>query len=342
MLRELFQAAAEKWRLKTSGSVNKNEEFYSLFMDDLKEAVFFTVKDLGFTDKIVQSSVGKMYWARIPWVLVRDGRVSTGPRYGTYLVYLFSPLSNYLFLSICLGSEERSLDDLRKKAADFRGIINKPRGFSAGIAGDILHTTADLRIQPTLTTKIWTSSTIFSKKYVLDKLPNDNQLISDLQEALKSYQDYIDFVSEERIFEDLLQASNSIKTEQIIMNLLWKSKDNTRKIIRTAVEKIKADEYDGSKWSTLAFSISRNFDKHDEASKIFEELVKKEPENPAYLNNLGANYFQRKLYVRALECFAKAYAIDFKHRGQEKASELPAWKNLLALGKVLKSRKRRT
>ena len=342
MLQELFSTVFEKWRLRAAKIVDKNEEVYKLFMYELKEAVFSIVKSLGFVDKIVQSSVGRVYWAKIPWILIRDGRVSTGPRYGIYVVYLFSPNGKCLYLSICLGSENRSLKDLRDNAADFRRIINKPRNFSVGLGRDVLGTSADSRTQPTLAAKIWTASTIFSKKYHISKLPNDYQLENDLKAALESYQEYINLVSEEKIFEDLIQASKPEKIEQLIQNLLWKSKDNFEKIVRIAVEKIRENEYDGSRWSTLAFSISSNFDKHYEVSKIFEELVKKEPENPAYLNNLGVNYIQRRLYGSALECFSKAYAIDFKHRGHKKASELPAWKNLMVIRNMLDSKERRT
>ena len=135
----------------------------------------------------------------------------------------------------------------------------------------------------------------------------------------------------DKYFEELLRISDSGKVRDVIELLLRDSIGNIENVVDVAVDKIKENGYDGSKWSTLAFSISASFGKHVEASKILEELVKKEPENPAYHNNLGVNYTYRELYGSALKSFAIAYAIDSKFRGIKKASKLPAWRNLSQL-----------
>lgn len=129
--------------------------------------------------------------------------------------------------------------------------------------------------------------------------------------------------------EELLRAPPD-RVEHIVQLLLRRSKDDVENVVDAAVDKILMGEYDGSKWSTLAFSISTSFGKHKEVSKILEELVKKEPENAAYYNNLGINYFLRELYGSAAKSFAEAYALDYKAHGK-KAAELPAWKNLTFL-----------
>jgi len=139
----------------------------------------------------------------------------------------------------------------------------------------------------------------------------------------------------EECFEDLLQASDRKEIERIIQYLLGRSIENIDEVIDVAIKKIRENKYDGSKWSTLAFSISHNFDRDDKVGRIFEELIKKEPENPAHLNNLGVNHVKRKLFSSALRYFARAYAIDYDNRGHDKASELPAWKNLVGLSELL-------
>jgi len=137
-----------------------------------------------------------------------------------------------------------------------------------------------------------------------------------------------------RYLEELLRASDSDRVKDVIQLLLKQSKGNVKNIVDAAVDKISVDEYDGSKWSTLAFSISTSFGNHKEVSRILEELVKKEPENAAHHNNLGVNYLSRRLYGSALKSFAEAYALDYRAHGR-KAIELPAWKNLISLCNLL-------
>jgi len=134
----------------------------------------------------------------------------------------------------------------------------------------------------------------------------------------------------DRYLEELLRTSDSDGVSETIQLLLKQAKENPEKVVDAAVRKISANDYDGSKWSTLAFSISVNFGNHKEVSRILEELVKKEPENAAYHNNLGVNYLSRSLFGSALKSFAQAYALDYRANGN-KAAELPAWKNLISL-----------
>jgi len=134
--------------------------------------------------------------------------------------------------------------------------------------------------------------------------------------------------------EELLRASGSERVEEAIQLLLKQSKDNVKNVVDAAVDKILVNEYDGSKWSTLAVSISASFKKHKEAGRILEELVKKDPENAAHHNNLGVNYLSRKLLGSAIKSFATAFALDYE-ANRKKAFELPAWKNLVFLCSTL-------
>lgn len=137
-------------------------------------------------------------------------------------------------------------------------------------------------------------------------------------------------------FEQLFRTKNSNVVKEIIKRLLEIAIKDIDLVIDYAIKKIKEDRYDGSKWSSLAFTLFYNLKENGTIKQILEELVTKEPENPAYLNNLGVYYFKRNLYSPALEYFARAYAIDYKYRGHKEAISLPAWKNLLSLKDILK------
>lgn len=143
------------------------------------------------------------------------------------------------------------------------------------------------------------------------------------------------YINIESYFDNLFEAYDKEVIENIIQYLLGISEENVEQVINIAIKKINDNKYDGSKWSTLAFSIVSNFWEFKKLNKIFKELLDKEPENAAYLNNMGVNYIQQNLYGNALKCFIRAYAIDYKNRWLQKASQLPAWKNLESLIKII-------
>lgn len=133
------------------------------------------------------------------------------------------------------------------------------------------------------------------------------------------------------LLDDLLQASESDDVRKVVLLLIDIAKTDVNEVVEGAVARIKSNKFDGSKWSTLAFSILENLGWPEKAGEILEALVDHNEENPAYLNNLGVFMHKRGQIGKAIEYYARAYAIDYKYRGHEKAFDLPAWKNLHAL-----------
>lgn len=67
------------------------------------------------------------------------------------------------------------------------------------------------------------------------------------------------YINIESYFDNLFEAYDKEVIENIIQYLLGISEENVEQVINIAIKKINDNKYDGSKWSTLAFSIVSNF-----------------------------------------------------------------------------------
>lgn len=121
----------------------------------------------------------------------------------------------------------------------------------------------------------------------------------------------------------------------LIKKLIEISYTNIDLVINEAISRIENNYYNGSKWSTLAFSLLNSLKEYEASGQILKKLVEIDDENPAYLNNYGI-FLLRINDEKCIEYFAKAFALDFKNRGFESSSELPAWNNVLFLERILK------
>ncbi len=130
------------------------------------------------------------------------------------------------------------------------------------------------------------------------------------------------------LFARLLAATEEKDTGEAILSLVTIAQTNMDEVVRVATEMIRSLNFDGNKWSSLAFSLLENFGHKEPAGSILRTLVEVDPENGAYLNNYGV-FLQNSGHIGdAIEYFARAYATDYKSQGHEKASTFPAWMNL--------------
>lgn len=170
MLKDQFEQAFEKWELREGRRVNKNAAVYNLFKTDLLNSVSAIVRSMEYADKIVETGVGQGFWVQNPWIIIRDAKVSSGPQHGVYVVYLFSPNSGCLYLTINQGAEHKSISELSETAIELRSQIEKPENFSIGLSGDILGTSPDSDTRPTPRARKWTEGTVYSLKYSRNQL----------------------------------------------------------------------------------------------------------------------------------------------------------------------------
>lgn len=130
------------------------------------------------------------------------------------------------------------------------------------------------------------------------------------------------------LLRSLWITSESSEIERIIRALIEAGRTDMKAVVDLAVENIKRDQFDGSKWSSLALTLLDTFKGSDEPGMILKALVDKDQDNGAYLNNFGVFLEMRGWIGQAIEYYARAYATDYKYHGHEKAATFPAWTNL--------------
>ncbi len=158
----------------------------------------------------VRSSTGQGNWARVPWIAILDERNTTTIQSGVYCVFLFREDGSGVYLTLNQGVTEplRRLGaiegkaELRTKARSIRLSLDplKEAGFS--LTDDI-----DLHTGPGLGSN-YEVSTIAYKLYERDKVPQDDQLLVDLQALIGSY--------ESMVIKDTATAEADVKPSELL------------------------------------------------------------------------------------------------------------------------------
>jgi 5-methylcytosine-specific restriction protein B len=141
----------------------------------------------------VRFSTGQGNWARVPWIAILDDRKTTTIQSGVYCVFLFREDGTGVYLTLAQGVTEplRRLGavegkaELRAKARSIRLTLDplKDAGFS--LTDDI-----DLHTGPGLGSN-YEVSTIAYKLYERNNVPEDDQLLVDLQALISSYESMV-------------------------------------------------------------------------------------------------------------------------------------------------------
>jgi len=186
MLNNLLKEAFKLWYDRLPGErPGHGSPVYDFFTKKLQRHVEGLIHRFGYQELIVKASVGIGRWAQIPWIGIRNSKVTANFEEGLFVVYVFSPDFGAVCLTIIQGVSNLSLDELEKSASELRRRIRKPVGFGVGLEGKLAHY-EPLNSKPDKYKK----GVLYSRKYDLQKLPHDEELEKDLRNALEAYQDY--------------------------------------------------------------------------------------------------------------------------------------------------------
>lgn len=145
---------------------------------------------------IVKASPGKGNWARVPWIAFLDERETYSTKEGVYPVYLFREDMSGVYLTLNQGVtrlkekhgtiESRRIlveraEQLRLQMSAVQALKNV--GFSVDEEID-LHTSRGLG-------KDYEGSSIAYKFYRKGEIPNDTEILNDLEEVLLAYDQYL-------------------------------------------------------------------------------------------------------------------------------------------------------
>lgn len=164
-------------------------------------------KDLAnaFQDRVdssiykVKGSVGAGRWTDVPWIAIFDKRITTSAQRGVYIVYLLNKDTKELFLTLNQGAT----DIVQKGGGEsgklaFQGVAlnnnKKTNNFLKANAESIREVIGDncpLEYGVINTgSEAYDAGCIYYKKYELLSIPDDDELLDDLDHFINAYKTY--------------------------------------------------------------------------------------------------------------------------------------------------------
>ena len=145
----------------------------------------------------VKWGVGKGSWARVPWFAFLDSRETNSLQYGVYPVYLFREDSSGVYLALNQGisrlkekhgtpASRRILRERAEQLLRDGSALQVLEG-----SGFSLDNKIDLHTDPALL-RDYEASIITHKLYPRNGVPNDDQILNDLEQILLAYDGYLE------------------------------------------------------------------------------------------------------------------------------------------------------
>lgn len=235
-----MRAAIEKLMcgyVTAKSEVFANNPFGEFVRKDIP-ALFY---ETGLIDKdkyLVVGSVGQGNWAMVPWICIFDRSITTSATRGEYIVYLLSKDCSTLYLTFNQGctdirkthNKKETIAIMRKKAAKIAAQIDD-HGFSSDENVSLGENLTELGL-------LYQKGVIFYKKYEVDNIPDENELLDDLSRMMDIYKSYA--------------SLNSNKDDET-----KGGKPEVRRTVKETIEQIKS--YIAAKGFTYDNSLIENF-----------------------------------------------------------------------------------
>jgi len=143
----------------------------------------------------VKWGVGKGSWARVPWIAFLDQRETNSTQSGVYPVYLFREDLSGVYLALNQGiarfKDKHGIPESRRILRERAEVVRETPTFDAlKQSGFSLDTKMDLHATGGLQ-KDYEASAIGYKVYPRGEIPNDADLLNDLEQLLRAYDDYL-------------------------------------------------------------------------------------------------------------------------------------------------------
>ncbi|MGG1518254.1 DUF3578 domain-containing protein [Paenibacillus oryzisoli] len=160
----------------------------------MRQVIPAELKKLPFihADLKIQGSIGQGNWATIPWIAIMDKRLTETTRQGEYLVYLFAEDMKSLYLTFMQGvtipvetkGRPAAYQYFKEKVREIRELLP----LEGMTKDDNIYLTSGGLGQD------YQVSTVAYYRYDVDHLPDDEQLIADLRNAVTNYNEYVNHV----------------------------------------------------------------------------------------------------------------------------------------------------
>ncbi|WP_078544800.1 McrB family protein [Litchfieldia alkalitelluris] len=150
----------------------------------LRHEIPSTIKDFPFINENyeVTGSIGKGNWTTVPWIAIMNRQITVSTQRGYYIVYLFSDDMKRLYLTFAQGVTETAKDEMIRINEEIRTSIEmNPR----------VHKDNNLDLGETKKARDYTESVAAYISYHIESFPSEQQLIKDLEDMVKYYEEYI-------------------------------------------------------------------------------------------------------------------------------------------------------
>ncbi|MFB6198796.1 MAG: MrcB family domain-containing protein, partial [Halobacteriaceae archaeon] len=165
---------------------------------------------LSFDHLTIRGSVGYGGLANIPWIGIFDERITSDPKDGLYIVYLFDTGHDSIFLTLNQGMTHLQDEYGRASAREILSTRAKLLRSEVDIEGfdeGNIPLTSDLL---TAKNNLYGTSSIHHREYSLGDLPESAVWIDEVSRLVEEYQRVI----EEGVYSDVLEAFDEDTGEQ--------------------------------------------------------------------------------------------------------------------------------
>lgn len=200
---------------------NNDKEARKSFSKVITKDAVEKVREGIFLDKefyLVEGSTGQGRMAQIPWVSIRDKRISLSAKVGIYVVYLFAP-NGKVILALGQAIEDADYKNQENKIMEFLNNVNNDVKDKIGLF--VRNDNVKLRLGENLTTraKDYEKCAKLYKEYKKGELPSNEIFKEDLNKMLEIYKAYVQSISIKEVNLDDNNALQNIDMFETIKNI---------------------------------------------------------------------------------------------------------------------------
>ncbi|MGO4370435.1 DUF3578 domain-containing protein [Paenibacillus sp. MCAF20] len=161
----------------------------------LRQTLPTNLKKLTFIDDNykVQGSIGQGNWANIPWLAVLDKRITDTTQHGEYVVYLFAEDMSSVYLTLAQGVTVPLKD--RGKREGYQYLQQKVQEIRELLPLENMQKDEHIHLTSSGLGRDYQVSTIAYIRYERNHIPDEEQLIADLENMMANYKLYVEKMS---------------------------------------------------------------------------------------------------------------------------------------------------
>ena len=187
MIRDTLLKILTEFETARQNEKFKDHPLANFIRNDAKENFKLALGETA-KDYIIDASPGKGNWVNNPWINIMDERVTTTAEDGYYPVYLFSEDQKTIVLELGQG-EYQARKTFKKDTENI--LISRAAIMRSKVPSHTNRFKSNISINLKKGDKVkerWISSAAFGKVYKINKIPEEKELVEDLEEILKLYQ----------------------------------------------------------------------------------------------------------------------------------------------------------